>query len=154
MGPDSDVETMTFSYGELSPKAVTFTKADDSTETVNSYDRRPALAARVPRPHKREFLADAADGETDDAKRARAQGVVNKSYDNVVTADGTLDALRYGRILGPRSLVYVRGAGDSFDGRFYVKSVTHSIEVKKGQYKQKFSLAREGIGTTMPLVTP
>ena len=121
---------------------------------MNSYSRTPPLAARVPQPRKVDFLGNGPDGETDAAKRVRAQAEVNKSYDSVVTAEGTLDALRYGRILKPRSLVGVRGAGDSFDGQFYVKSVTHTIDVKKGLYKQRFSLSREGVGTTTPLVVP
>ena len=154
MGPGTNVETMTFSYGELAPVAMTYTKSDGATETVESYSRTPPLAARVPEPRKREFLDDGPDGESDAQKRVRAQGKVNTSYDSVVTAEGTLDALRYGRILKPRSLVDVRGAGDSFDGRFYVKSVTHTIDVKKGLYKQKFNLSREGLGTTTPLVVP
>ena len=154
MGPGSNVETMSFRYGELAPKAVTYTKADGTTATIDRYSRTPPLAARVPAPHTLDFLGNGPDGETDAAKRVRAQGEVNKSFDGVVTAEGTLDALRYGRILKPRSLVDVRGAGDSFDGRFYVKSVTHTIDVKKGQYKQKFSLSREGAGTTTPLVVP
>jgi len=154
MGPGTNVETMSFGYGELAPKAVTFTKEDDSTETVDSYSRTPPLAARVPRPRKVDFLGDGPDGETDAAKRVRAQAEVNKSFDSVVTAEGTLDALRYGRILKPRSIVGVRGAGDSFDGQFYVKSVTHTIDVKKGLYKQRFSLTREGVGATTPLVMP
>ncbi len=154
MGPGTNVETMSFSYGELTPTAVTYTKSSGDTETIDSYERGVPLAARIPDPKKKAFLDDGPDGETDAQKRVRAQGKVNTSYDNVVTAEGTLDALRYGRILKPRSLVDVRGAGDSFDGRFYVKSVTHTIDVKGGMYKQKFNLSREGLGTTTPLVTP
>jgi hypothetical protein len=59
-----------------------------------------------------------------------------------VTANGSLNVLRYGRVLEPRKLIDVRGAGRAFDGRYYVKSVTHNI--KRGEYKQSFSLVREG----------
>ncbi len=152
MGPGSNVETMSFSYGELTPTALKYATSSGSDVTVSNYTRTPQLASRRPEPHKLDFLAAGADGETDAAKRVRAQGLVNKSFDDVVTAEGTLDALRYGRILKPRSIVDVRGAGDSFDGSFYVKSVTHSIDIKKGLYKQKFSLTREGVGTRSPLV--
>lgn len=152
MGPNTNVETISFKHGELGPKKMTFTRSGGGEETVERYTRQPALAARVSTPRKRDFLTNGPDGESDEAKRIRAQGVVNTSFDNVVTAEGSLDALRYGRILKPRSLVDVRGAGDSFDGRFYVKSVTHSIDAKKGEYKQKFSLTREGVGTTAPIV--
>jgi hypothetical protein len=40
-------------------------------------------------------------------------------------------------------LVAVRGAGDNFNGRYFVKNVTHNI--KRGSYTQSFSLARGGI---------
>ena len=38
----------------------------------------------------------------------------------------------------------------AFDGLYYVKSVTHSI--KRGEYKQSFSLARNGLLSTVPKV--
>jgi hypothetical protein len=63
-----------------------------------------------------------------------------------VTGSGQLDVARYGRVLKPRKLVGVRGAGSTYDGVYYVKSVTHDL--KRGQYKQSFTLAREGV---MPL---
>jgi hypothetical protein len=60
-----------------------------------------------------------------------------------VTGQGTLNVLRYGRLLESRELVDVRGAGRAYDGTYFVKSVTHNI--KRGEYKQSFSLTREGI---------
>jgi hypothetical protein len=72
-----------------------------------------------------------------------------KSAD-VVTATGTLDVLRYGRVLRARKLVGVRGAGTAFDGLYYVKSVTHSI--KRGEYKQSFTLTRNGLVSILPEV--
>jgi hypothetical protein len=62
-----------------------------------------------------------------------------KSAD-VISGSGTLDVLRYGRVLKARQLVGVRGAGLSYDGLYFVKSVTHTI--KRGEYKQSFSLTR------------
>jgi hypothetical protein len=49
-------------------------------------------------------------------------------------------------------LVGVRGAGSAYDGLYYVSSVTHSI--KRGEYKQNFSLAREGLISLTPRVMP
>jgi hypothetical protein len=69
-----------------------------------------------------------------------------------VTGDGTLDVLRYGRILKARQLVGVRGAGTAFDGLHYVTSVTHTI--KRGEYKQNFKLSRNGLISTIPVVVP
>ena len=67
-----------------------------------------------------------------------------------VTGQGTLDVLRYGRILKARKLVGVRGAGEAFDGLYYVKSVTHQI--KRGEYKQSFTLGRNGLISTFDTV--
>jgi hypothetical protein len=58
--------------------------------------------------------------------------------------------LRYGGLLKPRRLVGVRGAGLAFDGLYYITSVTHSIKI--GEYKQSFTLARNGLVSTVPTV--
>ena len=69
---------------------------------------------------------------------------------DAVSGSGSLDVLRYGRPLRARELVGVRGAGTAFDGLYYVKSVTHDI--KKGEYKQSFTLGRNGLVSTLPKV--
>lgn len=69
---------------------------------------------------------------------------------DTVTASGSLNVLRYGRILKSRGLVGVRGAGTAFDGLYYVKSVTHNI--KRGEYKQNFTLGRNGLVSILPQV--
>jgi hypothetical protein len=67
-----------------------------------------------------------------------------------VTADGTLNVARYGRLLKARQLVGVRGAGVAFDGLYYVKTVTH--EIQRGEYRQLFKLTRNGLVSTVPVV--
>jgi hypothetical protein len=67
-----------------------------------------------------------------------------------VFGTGRLDVAKYGRLLKSRRLVGVRGAGLPFDGLYYVKSVTHEIE--RGSYKQAFTLARNGLISTLPSV--
>jgi hypothetical protein len=69
---------------------------------------------------------------------------------DAVTATGSLDVTRYGRILKARRLVGVRGVGTAFDGLYYVQSVTHSI--KRGEYKQNFTLKRNGLISTLSQV--
>ncbi len=69
---------------------------------------------------------------------------------DAVTGEGSLDVVRYGRVLQARQLVGVRGAGPAFDGLYYVKSVTHKI--KRGEYKQSFKLSRNGLVSTVPTV--
>lgn len=71
---------------------------------------------------------------------------------DAVTAQGTLDVLRYGAVLEARGLVGVRGAGSPFDGLYYVKSV--KSEIKRGEFKQSFMLARNGLLSTVPEVSP
>jgi hypothetical protein len=70
----------------------------------------------------------------------------------VVTCEGSLDVTRYRGVLQARQLVGVRGAGPAFDGLYYVKSVTHKI--KRGEYKQNFTLTRNGLVSTVPTVNP
>jgi hypothetical protein len=69
---------------------------------------------------------------------------------DAVKGEGSLDVLRYGRVLQPRRLVGVRGAGMAFDGLHYVQSVTHQIS--RGEYKQRFKLVRNGLISTVPSV--
>jgi hypothetical protein len=70
---------------------------------------------------------------------------------DAVTATGSLDVLRYGQVLSARSLVGLRGAGTAFDGLWYVNSVTHQL--KRGEYKEQFTLSRDGLVSTVPSVT-
>jgi hypothetical protein len=62
---------------------------------------------------------------------------------NIVKGRGSLDVLRYGGILPARSLVTVRGAGITYDGKYFVDSATHTI--KPGSYKQSFTLTRNAL---------
>jgi hypothetical protein len=82
-----------------------------------------------------------------------ASAAVAKMFDTaeVVTGSGQLDVLRYGQIFKARMRAAVRGAGGYFDGQYYVKSVTHNI--KRGEYKQSFSLARGGVGSAVSTVS-
>ncbi len=83
--------------------------------------------------------------------KAALHGVAYASqHADAVFGTGSLNVLRYGRILKARKLVGVRGAGQVFDGLHYVKSVTHKI--KRGEYKQSFTLARNGLLSTIPRV--
>jgi len=69
---------------------------------------------------------------------------------DAVSGSGSLNVLRYGRVLKARSLVGVRGAGTAFDGLYFVKSVTSSI--KQGEFKQSFELTRNGLVSITPRV--
>ncbi len=74
-------------------------------------------------------------------------GLAEAGSSDAVTGTGSLDVLRYGRVLKARRLVGVRGAGSAFDGLYFVKSVTHRIS--RGEYKQDFTLVRNGLISTV-----
>jgi hypothetical protein len=80
---------------------------------------------------------------------SRGLAVASKSAD-AVTGTGTLDVVRYGRLLKARQLVGVRGAGMAFDGLHFVKSVTSTL--KRGELKQSFTLTRNGLISITPTV--
>jgi hypothetical protein len=108
----------------------------------------PPLGAIIPIPQRIEQLRDTAKMSFPQALMA-GMAKASDSAD-VVTGDGTLDVLRYGRVLKARQLVAVRGAGPAYDGLHYVYSTTHKI--KRGEYKQSFTLKRNGLISSLPLV--
>jgi hypothetical protein len=71
---------------------------------------------------------------------------------DALSGSGSLDVLRYGRVLRSRQLVGVRGVSMAYDGMYYVNSVTHTI--KRGEYKQSFNLSRDGLISLTPKVLP
>jgi len=80
---------------------------------------------------------------------SRGLAEASKSQD-ALSANGTLDVLRYGRLLKARQLVGVRGAGLPYDGLYFVQSVTSNI--KRGEIKQNFNLTRNGLVSITPKV--
>jgi hypothetical protein len=158
MGAESNVDSINFQYNALEATTVSgqgfaFGKALP-VQTVTSL-RMPPLASMPPliaQGRMRSSLLREPDSAGYVAAFARAQGRTDASMDQVLTASGELDAVRYGHLLRARGLVGLRGAGVSHDGFYYVKSVTHSI--RQGEYKQRFSLTREGLGALTPVVPP
>lgn len=159
-GPATNVSSLNFSYDGLAPTQVYGMVSDEESEQVLPFatlisTRLPPLASLQPlivnQPFVRKNRLDFQGSSYLDAL-TRAQALTDQSVASVVTANGTLDVLRYGDILSAPGLVGVRGAGFSYDGLYYVTSVSHHISV--GQYTQDFSLAREGTGSTVPGVLP
>jgi hypothetical protein len=103
------------------------------------------------------ILGDLQPIRDDLAKRPIPQAIMMglaaaANYAEAVTCEGSLDVTRYRGILKARQLVGVRGAGPAFDGLYYVKGVTHKI--KRGEYKQNFTLTRNGLVSTVQTVNP
>jgi hypothetical protein len=80
---------------------------------------------------------------------SRGLSEAKKSQDSV-SGSGSLDVLRYGRVLKARALVGVRGAGIAYDGLYYVHSVRSTL--KRGEFKQSFTLTRNGLVSITPKV--
>lgn len=79
----------------------------------------------------------------------RGLAVASRSAD-AVSGNGTLNVLRYGRVLKARQLVGARGVGMAFDGLYFVKRVSSTI--KQGEFKQSFELTRNGLVSITPRV--
>lgn len=158
MGPDTNVVgDIDFRYDGLAPAFLSGRIQDRTLDTAMPVET--FASTRVPlsmQPawatqgcvRRRQFRASGLNAMQ---AFARAQGQTDASSD-AVTASGQLDALRYEALLKPRGLVGLRGVGFSYDGFWYVKSVTHAIKI--GEYTQSFELKREGLGALAPVVVP
>jgi hypothetical protein len=155
MGPSTNVESMSFTFDALGPATPKISILDPTTRLTITIPApntgsRPPLSLRRAESLRTTLPTDTANLDSSQAS-TRASAAVTSSAD-AVTGSGQLDAVRYGGVLRARQLVGVRGAGNSYDGSYYVKQVTHKI--KRGEYKQTFSLSREGRGALKPVVLP
>lgn len=161
LGPDSNIDSLDFEYNAAAPELVTGRIRDrnlnsDLPVVTFASTRVPPLAA-LPAlltnlPIVRKVRLENAQALNYAQAFARAQARTDASTDAVVSASGEVDATRYADVLEARGLVGVRGVGYSHDGLYYIKSVKHTIS--HGAYKQQFTLTREGLGSTVPMVRP
>lgn len=155
MDAETNVESLSFSLDGLQKKIVLYSIMDPVTGKVvipipvpNLSILRPPLGVKLPIPWRFEQQEGAAKNSP--AKAAQEiLGILFNAAD-AITASGSLDVLRYGRVLRSRMLVGARGAGIAYDGLYYVNSVTHNI--KRGEYKQSFQLSRDGLISLTPKV--
>jgi hypothetical protein len=108
----------------------------------------PPLGVVPPLPPKITFLNDTA--KLNPLAAAMRGLAYAGQHSDAVFGTGSLDVSRYGHVLQARKLVGVRGAGEAFDGLHYVKSVTSTMT--RGSFMQSFSLARNGLLSTLPSV--
>lgn len=151
----TNVESLSFSLDGLSKKITIITILDPITKKIpipiplpNIDIFKPPLGLRLTPPAKIRFSDDMANLPPDEAAK-RAFGLLRDGAD-AVSGTGSLSVPRYGSILRARLLVGVRGAGITYDGMYYVESVTHNL--KRGEYKQNFTLSRDGLISQTPLV--
>lgn len=153
MGAFTNLESISFQHNALSPTKVSGRVQDRQTNRIDNLEildsERPNLSASPSIANqvcvRQQAFQDS--GKTAVESRFHAQATTNRSVDNTVTATGEVDTLRYGSLLKIRELVGLRGVGYTYDGLYYVKQVTHKL--RKGEYKQSFTITREGIETTV-----
>ncbi len=153
MGSFSNVESINLQNNGLSAIEVEGKVQDRKTNKIQKVSKsrserrrlasKPALSSQSARRSKQFRHTGANTAEAN----AYAQGLVDSSVDDVVTITGTIDIVRYGTPLVLRRLVILRGVGNTYDGLYYVKNVTHKL--RQGSYKQDFTLTREGLGSTI-----
>jgi hypothetical protein len=156
MDAETNVESLNLTYNGLAKKQLTITVTEPITKL--SIDLpvpdigllRPPLAMRPALSLRKGPLPDSAKWSPVQAALLGLAETAEAS--DSVTGSGQLDVLRYGHILKARQLVGVRGAGLAYDGLYYVKSVTHNL--KRGEYKQSFTLGRDGLISLTPAVIP
>lgn len=156
MDAHSNVESLSFSLDGLAKKVRIDTviepisKAPVTVPIPNVNAFKPPLGLRLTPPAKVEYAKDISKLQSNEAAQSILAFLMNNA--NAISANGSLDVLRYGHILHSRMLVGVRGAGLAYDGMYYVDSVKHDI--KPGEYKQNFSLTRDGLISNTPRVLP
>jgi len=157
MDAHTNVESLSFSLDGLAKKLRIYIIMDPVTHKIpipipvpNINAFKPPLGARPTPPARIEFDDSVADEPPDKAAQAILGFLMNNS--DAISGNGSLDVLRYGRVLRPRMLVGVRGAGLAYDGLYYINSVTHNL--KRGEYKQNFTLSRDGLISNTPRLLP
>lgn len=157
MDAATNVESMSFSLDGMAKKVRVYTIMDPVTRKIpipipvpNVSAFKPPLGLRPTPPARIEFDRESARKQPDEVVRDIIGFMMNNSA--AISANGSLDVNRYGKLLHSRMLVGVRGGGLAYDGMYYVDSVTHNI--KKGEYKQNFTLSRDGLITNTPVVVP
>jgi hypothetical protein len=151
----TNIDSLSFSYDGTLATQYLVTIIEPNTKLpipipVPNLDLLKApLGAHAPTPLKSEQLRPIANEDPAGAALAALASLFNTP--DVITGSGQLDVLRYGHVFKARQLAAVRGAGQYYDGKYYVKSVTHTI--KRGEYKQSFTLARGGVGSSVATVS-
>ncbi|HET6855299.1 MAG TPA: hypothetical protein VFH46_23575 [Pyrinomonadaceae bacterium] len=154
MDAATNVDSLNFSYNGLAATQYIATILEPNSKfpipiPIPSIDLfKASLSAKAPTPLKSTIIPDLASKSFPEAA-LRVIGAL-MATDDAISGSGSLDVLRYGHVLKARRKVAVRGAGDYYDGLYNVKSVTHTL--KRGEYKQNFTLVRGGVKSSVSTV--
>jgi len=153
-GPHSKIKSLTFRFDkERKELPVVYIQEPASKVPIlvpipDVVPWSPPLGVVPPLPPKITFLDDTA--KLNPLVAAMRGLAYAGQHSDAVFGNGTLDVSRYGHVLQARRLVGVRGAGEAFDGLHYVSSVTSTM--RRGEFTQSFSLARNALLSTLPAV--
>jgi hypothetical protein len=153
-GPHNNVKNLSFEFDkERKELPILFIQEQISKAPIpipipDVTPLNPPLGAVPPLPPRITLLKDTAKMNP---LLAAMRGIAYAGkHSDSVFGTGTLDVARYGHVLRSRQLVGVRGAGEAFDGLYYVTSVSSTL--KRGEFSQSFQLARNGLLSTIPAV--
>jgi hypothetical protein len=102
----------------------------------------PALSRGLLQAITRPLMRDAANPAE---AVSQSRSLANRTS-RALTGSGTVDGLKFERILRVGLPVAIRGAGSQHSGNYYVTKVTHTI--KRGSYDQAFEAWRNAVGLT------
>jgi len=155
MGARTNVERLSFSNDALAPVGTTGTFVDPIFKLPIPIPQLPSLRipplSSSPSPSLRTVQLRESANESAATAATAAVAAVTRTPEPI-EAHGEVDSVQYGKVLRARKLVGVRGAGTSYDGFYYVRKVTHTL--RPGEYRQSFTLSRDGTGALLPVVAP
>ena len=158
MGPQTNVDMpINFHFNALESSEAEVSIVDPFTKLAIQLPALstflPSLTSKPAKPLRKTFSRDTANLSF--AQALLRLFTSSSETSDVIKATGEIDAVRYGRALRARRLVDVRGAGQSYNGTYYVKQVVHEIKrLPTGDYKQRFNLTRDGRGASGTSIVP
>jgi hypothetical protein len=156
MDAHTNVESLSFSLNGLAKKIRIYTVLDPVTKKIplplpvpNINILKPPMGLR-PTPIVQTEIVDNLSrlSIAKGAQKVIGDAISSTLNPPAISANGSFNILRYNQILQVRMLVGVRGAGIAYDGLYFVDSVTHNL--KEGEYKQSFTLSRDGLISNTP----
>ncbi len=151
-GRQTNLDSFSVSNAMLQPTSVMSVAVDPLTRapipvfapvsTDLPMGREPALNRIIPPPIERPVGTDGAS-PMEAQNRAMARATESS---RAIRANGEVDGIKYSRPLMVGLPVSVRGAGNQYNGTYYVTSVTHRIS--RDDYKQSFQAYRNAVGMT------
>lgn len=156
MGHRTNMSSLSFTNDGMAPVTTSGKFIEPLTMQAIDIPSLPSLnlppLSRSPADAKRKAVLRCTGNASPAGAIAAAMAASSNAADSV-TATGSVDCVRYGGVLRARRLVGIGGAGLTYDGNYYIRRVTHTIQ-PHNSYTQEFLATREGTGAMLPVVVP